>query len=358
MSLSTRDRHESRRVLRRSLEELRRRPIAVLYGAVSPEDRLYSDECPREEWSVTLILEAMRHLGLTAEHLDPTSDGFIDEVRDYDLVFINLHGEYGEDGRIQGLLDYLELPYTGPGVLASSVGCDKPLTKSAFQLLGIPTPAFALLEADGEDPSGGLDFPLMLKAANGGSSVATLLVRDRDELATDAAELRADGWERLLVEEFIDGESVTVGLLDLPTGTALLPPLLCQTDAGFYDRDAKLRGSGTTYSVASDLPEQLCRDLGEAALATYRFLACRGFARVDFIVRSDPPGLWALEVNTIPGLQRMSNFVVAAQAIGLDYEEIILALLHDALQSERALPWRATDLGAALAPRRAGMSVR
>ena len=341
MSASVPDLLESRRAIRSLLPKLRELRIAVLYGAVSPEDRLYSEACPRAEWSLTLILETMHRLGLNAHHVDPTRDGFVDEIREFDLVFINVHGEYGEDGRLQGLLDYLELPYTGSGVLGSSVGCDKPLTKSAFQLLGVPTPPFVLLGSSSNGlPPRGFDFPLMLKTASGGSSVGTLLIRNHEELAAELATLQRSSSSRLLLETFVEGESVTIGVLDLPTGTAVLPPLQCVTESGYYDRDAKLSGSGATYHVARDFSDELLAALEEATLATYQFLGCRGFARVDFIVTPDLHGLWALEINTIPGLQRMSNIVLAAHAVGLDYDDIILSLLYEALKREMSASWR------------------
>jgi D-alanine-D-alanine ligase len=297
-----------------------------------------------EEWSLKAILECLHEVGLKADHLDPTRDDAVDRLRDYDIVFLNAHGEYGEDGRIQGLLDYLQLRYTHCGVLAGSVGCDKILSKAVFEQLDVPTPRFwALTSGEEGTPEEEPNFPAMLKVSNGGSSVGMALVRSCEELEDHIERFRGAGHERLLIEEFVQGRSFTVGMLDLPTGTEVLPPLECLSPGDYYDEEAKLgrdSDAKASYRVPEDLPQEVLDEMERHALAVYRRLGCRGAARVDFVVREPDHEAFALEVNTIPGLQKESNLVVACEEVGLTYRDIVLALLCDAARRPNRAPWR------------------
>lgn len=324
-----------------SIPALRLMSIGVVYGGVSPEDRLYIEACPYGDWSLKAILDCLREMGINAEHIDPTETDVVDRLKQFDLIFLNAHGEYGEDGRLQGLLDYLQLPYTHCGVLAGSVGCDKILSKAVFKQLGILTPGFQAITDHNDSTPHISKFPAMLKTANGGSSVGTLLVANDEELNQGMGALRSEGQERLLVEEYVDGRSVTVGLLDMPTGTTILPVLECIPPGEFYDEEAKLGQDSeakASYRVPDDFTQEFTEVLQQQALEVYKRLGCKGAARVDFIVDNDHRA-YALEINTIPGLQRDSNIVAAGQTIGLSFEDIVMALVCQALTDNNRAPW-------------------
>ncbi|MCW2679910.1 MAG: D-alanine--D-alanine ligase [Frankiales bacterium] len=325
--------------LRDALPALRARRVAVVHGPSSQEDALYLGQVPPEQWSRTALLHALQALQVPAEHLDPTSPDFVDRLRQHDLVLLNAHGPYGEDGRVQGLLDYLGLPYTGSGVLASAVGMDKVVSKALFRDLGLATPLGHLLR-EGEAP--GLPVPVMLKAVDGGSSVGLELVEDLGHLAPAAAVMRAQGFDRLFLEEYLPGRSVTVSVMELPGGRRALPPLesvVAGEPDAVYDLDAKLGGHGAAqvdHRCPEDLGEQVLAEMTRGSERVFDVLGARGAIRVDFVVHAGVP--FALEVNTCPGLQPASNLPVAAAMAGLDYEDVVLALLVSAGDAND-VPW-------------------
>ncbi|MFC9227472.1 hypothetical protein ACFTZI_00485 [Streptomyces decoyicus] len=327
----------------RQAELLRGKRIAVVYGAVSEEDALYIRNVPRADWSLSAILEALTGLGLEAEHLDPTHNDFIERIQLFDVAFLNVHGPYGEDGRIQGLLDYLSIPYTTSGVLASSIGMDKLASKAIFTYLGIPVPrGLPLLRPEtAEEVSAGFAFPAMLKAVDGGSSVGMAMINEPGELAREAETLKRRGFKRLFLEEFIHGRAVTVSAVESAEGSIVLPPLEFITESSYYDESTKLGGSQAPkveYVVPDDLPPHVVKGLTEQTRCVYDFLACRGAIRVDYMI--DELGTtYALEVNTNPGLQQHSNLPVSCALEGMAYPELIERLVLHALKSFEPAPW-------------------
>jgi D-alanine-D-alanine ligase len=281
--------------------------------------------------SVTALTAGLDGLGMDVAVLDPRQPSFTRSLLGYELVVPCLHGPYGEDGRLQGLLDYLRKPYACSGVAASAIAADKLLCKLTLVGLGIGTPRW---QQPGE---GAGDFlarcgMVMVKPRMGGSSVGMTLAGHDDDLAR-ALELAAatDGMEPL-VEEFAPGDPVTVGLLQLPSGVITLPPLATRPRlSDFYDARAKMdpRGEGlVTYEeahLAGDVTEQLRRE----SLRIWHGIGCAGMARVDYIVTAAGP--LALEVNTVPGLSTDSNLITAASLAGITYQDVVLALLHEAL---------------------------
>lgn len=303
--------------------------IGVVYGPTSHEDSVYMDHVPRREWSLTRIIETFASEGLEATHLDPTASDFVSRLEEVDLVFVNAHGPYGEDGRLQGLLDYLGKPYTFSGVSASSVGMDKLLTKAVFRELGIATPKSSQLVLRTDDPCEVVPgWPLMVKAVDGGSSLGLRKVTTPDELVAAVADLRADGYGRIFLEEYVDGRSVTLSVITSNSTPICLPPLEAVVATGaFYDADTKLLGNASedlVYDIPPDLGEPVLRIMEDAAVAFGEFTGCRGAYRGDFVVSDGQP--YALEANTVPGLQRRSNLPVAADAARLSYAEMLLLL--------------------------------
>lgn len=313
--------------------------IAVVYGPNSAEDALYMEQCPHEDWSLTFILETLWNNGLTAEHVDPTAANFVDRIRTFDVAFLNAHGPFGEDGRLQGLLDYLGIPYTCSGVLAGSVGMDKLVAKAVFRSLGVPVlPDSGLIEPE---PSTTFPLPAMVKAVDGGSSVGVRLVGTEGELQSALAEFAAHGYRRCFLEKFLDGRLVTVSVVSSDRGVMALEPLEIVTESAFYDEDAKLGGSGAPavdYSYPDGLSSTTVRDMMSWSEAVYHFLDCRGAVRMDFLV-SAAEEAYALEINTIPGLQRNSNLPVACSRQGISFDALILHLLAEAVHSYRPVPW-------------------
>jgi D-alanine-D-alanine ligase len=305
--------------------------VALVYGPVSAEDQFYFSKCPVEQMSITALAGALTEIGTRFQVLDPRDPAFISDLVGYDVALSNLHGPYGEDGRLQGLLDYLRKPYCGSGVLASAVAADKIACKRVMESLGVPTPQWQVwtggpAEWDGQ--------PVMVKPPTGGSSVGMSLVRDQAALLgalVDAAE--TDG-APVLMEEYIPGVPVTVGLLELPAGEVLVfPPLATKVhSAEYYDAETKLDADsqGTVTVVAADLSADLLAAVTGHAKTLWDGLGIRGSARVDFMV-TDAGELYTLEVNTIPGMSKDSNFVTGADLCGLGYTDVVLAMLHEAL---------------------------
>jgi D-alanine-D-alanine ligase len=277
---------------------------------------------------------------LQAEHLDPTASDFPERVRAFDVAFVNVHGPYGEDGRLQGLLDYLHVPYTSSGVLAGSVGMDKLASKAVFRHLGMVTPCSSGRLAD--VPNADFPLPAMLKAVDGGSSVGLCLVETQEQLAETGVLFAQRGFHRCFLEEFVDGRAMTVSVLGTAAGPMALPPLEFITEAAYYDEATKLGGDqapSVEYRVPDDLEPSTLKTMTSGAEAVYEFLDCRGAIRLDYII--DAAGsAFALEVNTVPGLQRHSNLPAACERVGISYETLIVTLLVDALANRASAPWR------------------
>lgn len=296
------------------------RRIAVLMGGLSAE----RDVSLR---TGAAVLRALQGAGLEAVAIDAGRDlpARLAESGAR-AAFIALHGRYGEDGTVQGLLELLQIPYTGSGVLASSLAMNKLVTKQVLLHHGVATPAFAVYRA-GDDRAALAAalprLPLVVKPAREGSTIGVSVVRDAAALpeALDEA-LRHD--DLVLVEEFVAGAEVTVGVLNGEP----LPVIQVVPKGGFYDYQSKYTPGQTEYLLPAPLPAGIIARLQEAAVRACRALACRGAARVDFIVRGDE--LHCLEVNTIPGMTETSLLPKAAGAAGISFTELVLRILDDA----------------------------
>ncbi|MFK0099277.1 ATP-grasp domain-containing protein [Streptomyces sp. NPDC091040] len=305
--------------------------VAVVYGPLSLEDQLYSTECPVEQRSSTALAESLASLGVWFKILDPTLPSFIQEVTQYDVVLSNLHGPFGEDGRLQGLMDFLRVPYCGSGVSASAVAADKILCKQVMETLRVPTPDWRVW--DGE-PVEWLGDSVMVKDPLGGSSVGMTLVHEEVAFAEALKVAAGTQKNRVLIESFTPGIPVTVGLLELPTGEVLIfPPLATKVhEAEFYDAETKLDADskGTVSVAPAELdPSVLTRLIGHSK-TLWDGLGLRGQARVDFMVTSTDEE-YALEVNSTPGMSWGSNYVTGAVLCGLSHSDVVLAMIHEAL---------------------------
>ncbi|MBD0746033.1 ATP-grasp domain-containing protein [Streptomyces sp. CBMA152] len=305
--------------------------VALVYGPVSLEDRLYHSKCPVEQRSVTALSGALEEIGVRWKVLDPCEPTFIPELAGYDVVLSNLHGPFGEDGRLQGLLDYIRMPYCGSGVAASAVAADKVLCKRVMENLGVPTPGWWVWSGGPADWAG---TAVMVKPPFGGSSVGMSLVRDREALPLALADAARDAGDPVLVEDYVPGVPLTVGLLELPSGEVLVfPPLATEvTEADFYDADTKLDAdSKCSVTVrAPELKPALLAEITGYATTLWDGMGLRGSARVDFML-TEAGQVHTLEVNTTPGMSRDSNFAVGGAMVGLTHTDIVLAMLHEAL---------------------------
>jgi D-alanine-D-alanine ligase len=239
-----------------------------------------------------------------------------------DVVWNALHGTYGEDGCVQGLLECLKIPYTGSGVLASALAMDKVLSKRLFSAAGIPTPAWQVL-AEGEEPRG-FDYPLVVKPSREGSTVGVTIVKDHGALAgAIAAARRCHG--DTLVETYITGREASVAVLD----GEVLGSVEIRPHRAFYDYAAKYQSGDTEYLVPPSYARGIAAACEQAALEAYHMLSCRGHARVD--ARIDEEGRpWILEVNTLPGMTGTSLLPKIAAHRGLDYATLVERILDSA----------------------------
>lgn len=253
-----------------------------------------------------------------------------------DAVFISLHGRYGEDGSIQGLLEVLGIPYVGSGVLASAAAWDKVFSKRLFQATGLPTPRFVAAdrrtwEADRAAfarEAAGLRFPLVVKPAEEGSSLGMSTVERPAELeAAVLASLTHGG--RVLAEEFVAGKELTVGIVG--NDATALPPIEIRPKSGRYDYQSKYTVGATEYLIPAEVPERAIREAQDLALAAHRALGCRGMSRVDLMLGAE--GFEILEVNTIPGMTETSLLPKAAAAAGIPFPDLCERLLHWGLES-------------------------
>jgi D-alanine-D-alanine ligase len=249
-----------------------------------------------------------------------------------DVVFIALHGSIGENGTLQALLDLTGRPYTGSGMLASAVAMHKAMSKRVFESAGIPTPAWQLLPADATardvevERLGG--FPLVVKPNEEGSSVGLTIVTEAGGLAQAMRDAAPYG--EILVERYVEGRELTVSLL----GDQILPIVEIRPKSGLYDYHSKYTKGASEYFCPADLPLPLAERVGRLGLEAARVLGCRGVSRVDFrLDRNDEP--WCLEVNTIPGMTPTSLVPMAAQAIGMSYDELVGRMLDLAVQDAR-----------------------
>ncbi len=273
------------------------------------------------------IVKALESCGYTvvAIDADKTLPARVVEEQ-IDVAFLAVHGRYGEDGTIQGMLELMQIPYTGSGVLASALAIDKAVTKRMVAQDGVTTPPATLVDeqcdVDAFITQCG-HFPQVVKPVREGSTLGIAIAKDADELKQAIEQARRYD-RRVLVEEYINGREVTVSVMN---GRAL-SIIEVVPDSGFYDYTAKYTAGKTRYLVPAPLPEQQYQAIQQAAVASYVSLGCRGAARVDFMVTDDD--FYFLEVNTIPGMTETSLLPKAAADCGMDFAKLVEEILDDA----------------------------
>lgn len=306
--------------------------VAVLLGGKSAEREISLK-------TGTAVFTALVNLGYSVKSFD-TGNDFIQELKDFNpnLVFIALHGPFGEDGTMQGLLEILEYPYTGCGVLTSSLAMNKIYTKKLLNQAGIPTPKFlAIRENDYlNDPLQiqsmllrEFNFPIVIKAPSQGSTIGIYFAKQEDHLHKML--LEAFVFEKeILIEQFVEGREVTVAIMGNDE-IEVLPIIEIVSHTGVYDYEAKYTKGLSDHIIPARLSENVSKKVMELAEKTYKYLGCRGFSRVDFIVEGDISP-YVLEINTIPGMTETSLFPDAALSAGISFDELINRFVKYALE--------------------------
>lgn len=257
-----------------------------------------------------------------------------------DVVFPVLHGTYGEDGTIQGLLEMAGVPYVGTGVLSSACSMDKEFTKAITRAAGIPVTREVILHDGSESDAIGnkereyLGLPVFVKPARGGSSIGITKVDAWEDLA-DAVRMARLYDSKVIVEAELIGDEVEVGVLELPNGELVASPPAklngtADSEEGFYGFETKYLDNVVTATIPAGYDDVLNEQLAELAIRTFKALDCRGLARVDFFVTEDGPML--NEVNTMPGFTSISMFPQVFQAAGMSYSELLTTLITSALE--------------------------
>ena len=285
--------------------------VVVLAGGDSPEREVSLH-------SGAGVARALKEAGFSVNILDPAKPGFPEKLRGVKniyAVFIALHGVKGEDGTIQGFLETLGLPYTGSGILASALAMDKIIAKQLFLSAGLSVPP-------GCPP---LAFPLVVKPAHGGSTLGISIVKKKTDLAA-ALDLARKYDARILLERFIPGTEITIGILG-NENPRILPAIQIVPAEGFYDYRAKYAPGGSRHLIPPELPRNWVKRAGEMVLAAHRLLGCRGLSRSEVIIdRKGKPYL--LDLNTIPGFTATSLFPEAAAAAGISFGELTRQLVE------------------------------
>ncbi len=294
--------------------------IAVLMGGESAE-RAVSLR------SGNAVFTALQEAGADVIAIDVQGDALTQLVQEpFDVAFIAMHGRGGEDGCIQGVLEWLKVPYTGSGVMASALAMDKWRTKMLWQCAGIPTPKAFLLDTQSDwlQVISELEHNAIVKPAREGSSIGMRRVQNSQDLQESF--VYASQYDALvLAEQWITGAEFTVAVVD----GEVLPPIRLKTSHSFYDYEAKYQANDTQYLVPCGLSAEKEQELKDIVFKAFQVLGCEGWARID--VMQDQAGhFWLLEANTAPGMTDHSLVPMAAKAAGMSFTDLVVRLLRNA----------------------------
>ncbi len=298
--------------------------VAVLKGGWSPERKV-------SLVSGAACAAALRDEGFTVTEIDAGHDlaQVLANIKP-DAVFNALHGEGGEDGLVQGVLEVMQIPYTHSGVLASAMAMNKETAKHAFRAAGLPVARDLVIDRKAAGAAHAMEPPYVIKPVSQGSSVGVYIVRRGDK--APPAELRADAWslgERVMVEEFIPGRELTVAVMGARAlgVTEILPA------TEFYDYEAKYAAGGSRHELPARIPEEIAQDACKIAIEAHDVLGCRGVSRSDFRYDDSRGGagrLILLETNTQPGMTPTSLVPEQAEFAGMSFRELVRWIIDDA----------------------------
>ncbi len=299
--------------------------VAVLMGGHSAERQV-------SLMSGTGVLGALRRQGVDAHAFDPAERDLSELKREgFQRAFITLHGRFGEDGTVQGALELMGIPYTGPGVLASSVAMDKVMTKRIWRAEGLSTPDWRQVESADDTLAAfqALGAPMIVKPSREGSTIGLTKVTEAAQCA-QAYALAAQHDPEVLCEQFIAGDEVTCPVLGTGLQAKSLPVIHIVAPGGNYDYENKYFTDDTQYIVPCDLPAGEEAAIQALVLKAYRTLGCRGWARADVMIDAKTRRPYLLEINTSPGMTGHSLVPMSARAVGISYEELCLQVLASA----------------------------
>jgi D-alanine-D-alanine ligase len=300
--------------------------VGVLLGGRSAEREV-------SIMSGTGVLEALRSRGVDAHPFDPGTQSLAElEAAKFDRVFIALHGRFGEDGTIQGVLETLGIPYTGSGVQASAIAIDKLLTKRLWEAEGLATPDWRVAQADTDwrRMVAELGDALIVKPAHEGSTIGItkVLTHDSDELAAACA-TAAHYDASVLIEQLIEGRELTCAILGEGATARALPLIEIRAPGGNYDYEHKYVSHETQYLCPAPLDDAMAHEIQQLCLRAYAAVGARGWGRVDVMLAQDARGdrPYLIELNTSPGMTSHSLVPIAARAVGMSYADVVLDIL-------------------------------
>jgi D-alanine-D-alanine ligase len=301
-----------------------RKKIGVLMGGLSSEREVSLS-------SGNAILQALRGKGYNAEPVDVGRD-VAERIRQagIEVAFNGLHGKFGEDGAIQGLLEVMGIPYTGSGILASAMGMNKIISKTVFKAYGLNVGPFMVVSSGDKESlttaQAGIGLPLVVKPSSEGSSVGVSIVKTGDELAP-AVKLALSYDREVLVEHYLQGMEVQVGIL----GERALGAIEIVPKDVFYSYKAKYEQGMSEHFFPARVPEAVYKRTLDAGLAAHRALGCTGYSRVDFIINAAGTP-YILEVNTLPGMTATSLLPDIARGVGISFPDLVEEILRLALE--------------------------
>jgi D-alanine-D-alanine ligase len=299
--------------------------VALLSGGISSEREISIK-------SGDQVYEALDKEKYTIIRYDPKTDlaRLVSDAPQIDVALIILHGPYGEDGTIQGFLDLLNIPYQGSGVLGSAVAMDKVISKQLYERSGLPIPAYNAVKRndvfDPKDLAEQLGLPLVVKPVNAGSSVGITIVESIDDIE-DAVELAFDHDDTILIEAFIPGIELTVGVIGNEVlNTLPIIEIIPDTEHAFFDYEAKYTAGVTQEICPARIDDALTEKAKTYAKKAHQALSCRGYSRTDMILNNEE--LYVLETNTIPGMTATSLFPQAAEVAGISFPKVLDKLIE------------------------------
>lgn len=298
--------------------------IAVLCGGPSSEAEV-------SRRSGKNVFKALQNLGYKNAELIEVDENIAKTLRDkqIEVVYNAMHGKYGEDGCIQGLLELMQIPYTGCGVMASSVCMNKEHTKNMLKNAQIPLIKSVLVKKgeDYKEKIKGLKYPFMLKPVSEGSSIGMYKVNTPEEMS-ECFEKSAQCGQDIMIEEYLTGKSTTVGVLEDSDGLFATEILEFRTKTEWYDYEAKYTAGMTEFILPAQLSDEMTKKVKEIAVEAFKACECRGVSRVDFLIVEDVP--YVLEINTSPGMTDLSDLPAQSKAMGIDYDNLVQIILNGA----------------------------
>lgn len=278
--------------------------------------------------------DALRRLGYKNSEIIDVDKNIATTLKEkcIDIAYIALHGKYGEDGCIQGLLEIIGIPYTGCGVSASAISMNKEYTKRVLKGCGIPLINSITVTKCIDANNLRLNFPVMVKPVCEGSSIGMSKVNQQEELCT-ALEAAFKYNQEVMIEEYVDGRSMTVGVLDIEDETIATPVLEFRTKTEWYDFEAKYTEGMTEFILPARVSEDIENSIKKIAIKSHKAVGAKGMSRVDFLL--DEYNSYVLEINTIPGMTDLSDLPAQAKAMGIEYDNLVKIILNSALIKDK-----------------------